>query len=114
MRDGVPLVNLQAPWRELQASLRRLRLAAADWLAQADSEASVAEDSAEPPASDTVLGELHGLLARHDLDALSVFDAHGAPLRRRLGAERFARLEDLIGALDFVAAAALLQEEFSP
>ena len=111
LRDGQPAQSLQAPWRELQASLRRLRLAAGAWLSQAG--AAAPGDSAEPPASDEALRRLHELLARHDLDALSLFDTQGAALRRRLGEARASELENHIGALDFAAAAELLQRELA-
>jgi len=112
LRDGQPVQALQSPWRELQASLRRLQLAAAGWLAQASGAESA--DSTEPPADDEALRRLHELLARHDLDALSLFDTHGAALRRRLGEARASELENHIGALDFAAAAGLLQRELTP
>jgi hypothetical protein len=112
LRDGQSVQALQPLWRDLQASLRRLQLAATGWLAQASGGASA--DSTEPPASDEALRRLHELLARHDLDALSLFDTHGAALRRRLGEARASELENHIGALDFAAAAGLLQQELTP
>ncbi len=112
LRDGQSVQTLQTPWRELQASLRRLQLAATGWLAQASG--GTGADSSEPPADDEALRRLHELLARHDLDALSLFDTHGAALRRRLGEARASELENHIGALDFAAAAGLLQRELTP
>jgi len=112
LRDGQSAQALQTPWRELQASLRRLQLAATGWLAQASGDTGAA--NTEPPATDEALHRLHELLARHDLEALSLFDTHGAALRRRLGEARASELEQHIGALDFAAAAGLLQRELTP
>ena len=110
LRDDQPLAALAPHWAGLQAALRRLRMASADWLARGDAPAA-APDPSVAAATDDDLAQLARLLSHHDLDALALFESHAPALRRRLGDDTLQRLSDLVEALDFDAAAALLAQE---
>lgn len=109
LRDGAPGAALTEPWQAMQAALRRLMLAAGQWLQHSEPAARPAADVA--PADDAAVASLHALLDQHDLEALSHFEHQRDPLRARLGDARFGELAERIEALDFGAAAALLGAE---
>jgi PAS domain S-box-containing protein len=111
LRDGATTLALAEPWQAMQAALRRLMLAAGQWLQQSEPAAQPAADVA--PADDAAVASLHALLDQHDLEALSHFETQRGPLQARLGAPRFGELAERIEALDFGAAAALLGAELS-
>ncbi len=93
----------------LGAALRRLRAAAQPFFDAADAVALPA--SAERvPVDPGQLALLADALRRQSMDALSVFDDLGLPLRGALGRERFAALDEAMQGLRFKRALEILQE----
>lgn len=109
LRDGVAEAALAGPWRALQQALSRLLASSGVWLASQNGQRPPAR--AVPPASDTTLERLTGLLSTNDMDALGLFEAEADGLRARLGDETMEQVGRLMDTLDFAAAARLLQGE---
>jgi two-component system, sensor histidine kinase and response regulator len=66
---------------------RRLREALAAVLPASEWGAAPADGAGDRDRSDTILGDLEGLLAEGDMAAASLFRSHGAVIRAALGAE---------------------------
>ncbi|MFN8928609.1 MAG: Hpt domain-containing protein, partial [Rhodospirillales bacterium] len=66
---------------------RRLREALAAVLPASEWGAAPADGAGDRDRSDTILGDLEGLLAEGDMAAASLFRSHGATIRAALGAE---------------------------
>ena len=109
LRDGEPTEALAEPWQALQQALSGLMAASADWIGRQAGQRSVAVGV--PPASDAVLERLVKLLSSNDMEALGVFETQADGLRARLGDATMEAAGQLMDALDFAAAARLLQGE---
>jgi CheY-like chemotaxis protein len=66
---------------------RRLREALAAVLPASEGDATQADGAGDRDRSDTILGDLEGLLAEGDMAAAGLFRSHGAAIRAALGAE---------------------------
>jgi len=104
LRDDVACADMAPMWASLRSALRGLGEASAAWLASPSPQPlTPAQDW-----SDDVPVRLVQLLTQNDLDALTLFEAHQASLRERLGANVVDQMAQRLQALDFQGAAALL------
>jgi len=109
LRDGEATDDLAAPWQALQQALAGLIAASADWIGRQGVQRPV--PAGVPPASDAVVQRLVRLLSNNDMDALGVFESEADGLRARLGDATMEAAGQFMDALDFAAAARLLQGE---
>ena len=109
LRDGEPADALAEPWQALQQAMAGLMAASAQWIGRQGVPRPV--PVGVPPASDAVVQRLIGLLSNNDMDALGVFETEADGLRARLGDATMEAAGQLMDALDFAAAARLLQGE---
>ena len=106
LREQAPESSVVLLWPPLRAAMAELEDATQALCALAVASPPALHDG--PPFGDEAMAAFRLMLLGQDLDALSFFAEHQAALAQRLGADAAQRMERLLDALEFEAAAELI------